>query len=108
MTLLELLKNNEDPSKEMKTKNSLSFQKHSIVTLILSRVTRGRYSPILSPSHRVVEQQLFIPGFLQEFLETSGDQENLRFLEKVGNNRNCTRVYWVEVEQHDHYTTATS
>ena len=28
------------------------------------------------PSHRVVEQQLFIPGFLPEFLETSGDQEN--------------------------------
>ena len=36
-----------------------------------------------SPSHRVVEQQLMIPGFLPEFLETSGDQENLRFLEKV-------------------------
>ena len=36
-----------------------------------------------SPLHRVVEQQLLIPGFLPEFLETSGDQQNLRFLEKV-------------------------
>ena len=36
-----------------------------------------------SPSHRVVEQQLLIPGFLPEVLETSGDQENLRLLEKV-------------------------
>ena len=45
--------------------------------IILFRVTRGRYNPILSSSHRVVEQQLFIQGFLPEFLETSGDQENL-------------------------------
>ncbi len=36
-----------------------------------------------SPLHRVVEQQLLIPGFLPEFLEISGDQENLRFLGKV-------------------------
>ena len=62
----------------------------------MPRVTRGRYNPILSPSHRVVEQQLLIPGFLPEFLETSGDQENLRFLEKVA-TRNRTRDCWVEV-----------
>ena len=49
----------------------------------IGRVTRGRCNPILSPSHRVVEQQLLFPGFLPEFLETSGDQENLIFLEKV-------------------------
>ena len=49
-----------------------------------------------SPSHRVVEQQLLIPGFLPEFLETSGDQENLRFLEKVATG-NRTRDCWVEV-----------
>ena len=41
------------------------------------RVTRGRCDPILSPSLRVIEWQLLIPGFLPEFLETSGDQENL-------------------------------
>ena len=51
--------------------------------MIQDRVTTGRYNPILSPSHRVVEQKLMIPGFLPEVLETSGDQENLRFLEKV-------------------------
>ena len=50
---------------------------------VLARVTRGCYNPILSPSHRVVEQLLLFPGFLPEFLETSSDQENLRFLEKV-------------------------
>ena len=48
------------------------------------------------PQSRVVEQQLLIPGFLPEFLETSGDQENLRFLEKVA-NRNRTQDCWVEV-----------
>ena len=52
------------------------------------RVTRARYNSIISPSHRVVEQQLLIPGFLPEFLETSGDQENLRFLEKVATTGN--------------------
>ena len=41
-----------------------------------------------SPSHRVVEPQLLIPGFLPEFLETSGDQDNLRFLEKVASTGN--------------------
>ena len=41
------------------------------------RVTRRRYDPILSPSLRVVEQQLFITVFLPEFLETYGDKENL-------------------------------
>ena len=51
--------------------------------LIEVRVIRGRYNPILSPSHREVEQQLLIPGFLLDFLETSCDQENLRFLEEV-------------------------
>ena len=49
-----------------------------------------------SPSHRVVEQELLIPGFLPEFLETSGDQENLRFLEKVATG-NLTRDGWVDV-----------
>ena len=53
----------------------------------LGRVTRGRYNPIFSPLHRVVEQQLLIPGFLPEFLETSGDQENLRFLEIVATRK---------------------
>ena len=48
-----------------------------------SDVTRAATLHSGSPSHRVVEQQLLIPGFLPEFLETSGDQENLRFLEKV-------------------------
>ena len=64
---------------------SLSFFSGVCSAYILAslRVTRGRNNPILSPSHRVVEQQLLIPGFLPEFLETSGDQENLRFLEKV-------------------------
>ena len=50
------------------------------VFLIRSRVATLHYG---SPSYRVVEQQLLIPGFLPEFLETSGDQENLSFLEKV-------------------------
>ena len=48
-----------------------------------TRVIRGCYNPILSPPYGVVEQQLLIPVFLPEFLETSGDQENLRFLEEV-------------------------
>ena len=61
-----------------------------------TRVTRGRYNLILFPSYRVVEQHLLIPGFLPEFLETSGDQENLRFLENVA-TRNRTRDCWVEV-----------
>ena len=52
-----------------------------------SRVTRGRYDPILSPSLRVVEQQLLIPGFLPEFLETSGIKTICRFLEKVATTR---------------------
>ena len=52
-------------------------------SVALLRVTWGRYNPILSPLHIVVEQQLLIPDFLPEFLETSGDQENLIFLEKV-------------------------
>ena len=52
------------------------------------RVTRRHYNPILCPPHRVVEQQLLIPGFLPEFLEISGDQENLRFLEKVATTGN--------------------
>ena len=63
---------------------------------ITGRVTRGRYNPILSPSNRVVEQQLLIPGFLPEFLETSGDQENLRFLEKFTTG-NRTRECWMKV-----------
>ena len=41
-----------------------------------------------SPSDRVVEQQLLIPGFLPEFLEISGDQENLSVLEKVATELN--------------------
>ena len=65
--------------------------------IYLGRVTRGRYNPILSPSHRVVEQQLLIPGFLPEFLETSGDQENLRFLEKVATTGNLSQDFWVKV-----------
>ena len=32
---------------------------------------------------KLVVGMLLIMGFLPEFLETSGDQENLRFLEKV-------------------------
>ena len=51
--------------------------------MVEPRVTRGRYNPILFPLYRVVEQQLLLPGFLPEFLESSGDQENFRFLEKV-------------------------
>ena len=74
----------------------------------MSRVTRERYNPILSPLHRVVEQQLLIPGFLPEFLETSDDQENLSFLEKVATTGNRTRDCLVKVERHDPYTRATS
>ena len=37
-----------------------------------ARVTRGRYTPILSPLRRVVEQAEVLP----EFLETSGDLRN--------------------------------
>ena len=36
-----------------------------------------------SPSHGVVEQQLLIPGFLPEFLETLGLRKFIDFLEKV-------------------------
>jgi len=78
--------------------------------LILGKNQAGTRVAILnygSPSHRVVEQQLLIPGFLPEFLETSGDQENLRLLEKVATGYR-TRDCRVEVECLDHCTTATS
>ena len=63
----------------------------------VTRIPKGRYNPILSPPHRVLEQQLQIPGFISEFLETSGDQENSGFLEKVATG-NLTGYYWMEVD----------
>ena len=39
-----------------------------------------------SPLHRVVEKQLLIPGFLSEFLETSGLRKFVDLFEKVATN----------------------
>jgi len=63
------------------------FEYHSrkVPYLWILLVTTLHYG---SPSHRVEEHQLLIPGFLPEFLETSGDQENLSFIEKVATTGN--------------------
>ena len=43
-----------------------------------SRVTRGRYNPIVFLSHRVVEQQLLIPSFFTEFRKPQGFRKFLK------------------------------
>ena len=65
---------------------ALSIDRY-VAFIVSFRVSRGRYDPILSPSLRVVEQQLLIPGLLPEFLETSGIKKICRFLEKVAISR---------------------
>ena len=65
------------------------FNQHFLKILVNNLESlEGATDPILSPSHRVVEHQLLIPGFLPELLGTSGGQENLRFLEKVAGSGN--------------------